>query len=105
MKKKNNPSLTVKWVSFDVTALHSGEISHAGLMSTDEAKCPSPLPKTFGIWSHSSALMEMGPPPPNLDVSHLHFSPPGRESFCDGRDAPGSFSHRSSVIVSVRTVS
>lgn len=63
-RTKNNPSLTVKWVSFDVTALQSGEISHAGLMSADEAKCPSPPPKTFGIWSHSSALMEMGPPAP-----------------------------------------
>lgn len=84
-KKQNDPSLTVKWAWLDVSALQSGAISHAGLMSTDEANCPSPPPKTFGIWSPSSALMEMGSPPPNLGVSHLHSSPPGGSRFATER--------------------
>lgn len=40
---------------------------------------------TQTVWHFvtSSALMEMGSPPPNLDVGHLHFCP-RRESFCGG---------------------
>lgn len=57
---KKNPSLTVKWASLDVTVLQSTQISLTGLMITDEAKCLSPPPKSLGISSPSSALMEMG---------------------------------------------
>lgn len=87
LKKKNkNHKNTLLWLSsrFCLTSpcCRVAKISLTGLMSTDEAKCLPPPPKPFGISSPSSALMEMGSPPPSLDISHLHFLCPGRESFC-----------------------